>query len=433
MEELVQLLGTTKERLENLAEEMGEFTGKKDVPQKLSEELVKERNEALTQLGLSETSSREEVLTALTARAKRTEEELLELLQHPDCSTHEGCRIPIKAVFDYAKPPKGFFLREDKAKELFLAHPPKGVMTEFGYDPARGGLEKMLAKEDIYRLFASLRFLEERRWLNEEFFAAYSSLTPDDFEKREIKIEVLPKEQFGSVGAEFMRTKFHNVSHLKEMGLIFVLPVEQEEGVFLRMFSLQLHYLHEVPFYAGYFEQCANPSAGSGQDFTKNLTSALRGDVRETVPPVENLFVWLIIQRYLAKEDPEDLRLALPHISPEAMFWRKATDDLGRLGEKDPELGLSFWAGKAHMAGIFSSKGGSVSGGEGKITSFNFEDNIFSAVRDQEVEQYTYHMHEALWNRLFAGYFSEETLEDLMVEDFAQGFIGFKIRSSSSE
>ena len=349
-------------------------------------------------------------------KAQKTEEELLELLQHPDCSTHEGCRTPIKTVFDLARPPKGFFLKEDKAKELFLAHPPKGIMAEFGYDPASGGVEKMLAKEDIYHLFASLRFLEERRWLNEEFFASYSSLTPDDFEKREIKMEVLPQERFGSVGAEFMRKKFHNVSHLKEMGLIFILPVEQEKGVFLRMFSLLLHYLHEVQFYANYFEQCVKEP----ETFTKNLTAALRGDVRETIPPVENLSVWLIIQRYLAKEDPKDPRLALPHISPEAMFWRKATDDLGRLGEKDPELGLSFWVGKTPVAGIFN----------GKVTSFNFEDNVFSAARGEEVAQYTYHMHEALWNRLFVGYLGEKALETLMAEDFGQGFVGFRIRNT---
>ena len=413
---------------------MGEFTGKKDVPQKLSDELAKERSEALGQLGLSEASGREEILSALTGKAKRTEEELLELLQHPDCSTHEGCRIPIKTAFDLAKPPQGFFLKEEKAKELFLAHPPKGVMAELGYED----VEKMLAQEDIYHLFASLRFLEERRWLNEEFFAAYSSLTPDDFEKREIKIEVLPRERFGSVGARFMRAKFHNVSHLKEMGLIFVLPVEQEKGVFLRMFSLQIHYCHEISFYAKFFEQCA----GEPETFTKNLTAALRGDVRETVPPVENLFVWLIIQRYLAKEDPNDPRLAMPHISPEAMVWRQATGDLGKLGKKDSELGLSFWAGKAHIAGIFSAKGGSASGGDGKITSFNFEDNVFSAARGWEVEpastsaslggQYTYHMREALWNRLFTSYFDEKILETLVLEDFTQGFVGFRIRSSSS-
>lgn len=412
MEELAKLLGTTKEKLKKLAEEMGEFTGKKDVPQKLQEELTKERGEALAQLKLSEASSREEILTVLTESAKKTEGELLELLQHPDCSTHKGCRVPIKTVFDLAKPPKGFFLKEDKARELFLAHPPKRIMIEFGYED----VEKMLAKEDIYHLFASLRFLEKRRWLNEEFFASYSSLTPDDFEKREIRIEVLPKEQFGSVGAEFMRKKFHNVSHLKEMGLIFILPVVQEKGVFLRMFSLLLHYLHEVRFYAGYFEQCAKEP----ETFTKNLTAALRGDVRKTVPPVENLSVWLIIQRYLAKGDPKDPRLARPHISPEAMFWRKATDNLGRLGEKDPELGLSFWAGKAHVAGVFNDK----------TTSFNFEDNVFSAARGEESEQYTYHMHEALWNRLFVEYMGEKALETLLIEDFGQGFVGFRIRST---
>ncbi len=410
MEELAKLLGTTKERLRNLAEEMGEFTGKKEIPSHLLEELTRERKEALTQLGLLETAGRNEILRALVEKAKKTESELLELLQHPDCSTHEGCRIPIKTVFDYAKPSKGLFLKEDKAKELFLTHPPKGVMSEFDYED----VEKMVAREDIYHLFASLRFLEERRFLNEEFFASYTSLTPDDFEKREIKIEVLPKEQFGSVGVEFMRKKFHNVSHLKEMGLIFVLPVEQEEGVFLRMFSLLLHYIHEVSFYAKYFELCSKEQ----ESFTRNLTAALRGDVRETVPPVENLFVWLIIQRYLAKEDPKDPRLAIAHISPEALFWRQATDDLGRLREKDPELGLSFWAGKAHVGGIF----------EEAITSFNFEDNAFSAVSDREVEQYTYHMHEALWNRLFTSYFGGEILENLMVEEFAQGFVGFKIR-----
>ena len=47
MKELATLLGTTEEKLKNLAEEMEEFTGKKDVPQKLSEELAKERGEAL--------------------------------------------------------------------------------------------------------------------------------------------------------------------------------------------------------------------------------------------------------------------------------------------------------------------------------------------------------------------------------------------------
>lgn len=413
MEEIAKLLGTSKEKLENLAEEMGEFTGKKDVPQRLFEELVKERKGALTQLGLSETSGRGEILAALTEKTKKAGEELVEILQHPDCSTHEGCRVPIKTVFDLAKPSSGRFLKENKARELFLAHPPRGVMTEFGYEK----VDQMLAKENIYHIFASLRFLEERRWLNEEFFASYHSLTPDDFERREIKMEVLPKDQFGSIGTDFMRRKFHNVSHLKEMGLIFILPVTQGEGVLLRMFSLLLHYIHEVSFYAKYFELCSKER----ESFTKNLTAALRGDVRETVPPVENLSVWLIIQRYLAKEDPKDPRLAIPHISPEAMFWRQATDNLSRLGEKDPELGLSFWAGKAHVGGVFKDK----------ITSFNFEDNVFSAVPGQEVEQYTYHMHEALWNRLFLSYFDEKALETLMVEDFAQGFVGFKIRSAS--
>jgi hypothetical protein len=293
-------------------------------------------------------------------------------------------------------------------------------------------VEDLLAKEDLYHLFASLRFLEERSWLNEEFFSSYTSLTPNDFEKRPLRMEVLPKERFGSVGAEFMRKKFHNVSHLKEMGLIFVLPVVQEKGVFLRMFSLLLHYVHEVSFYSQYFAQCSKEP----ESFTRNLLAALRGDIRESAPPIENLFSWLIVQRYLAKEEPQDPRLAIPHVSPEAMFWRQAVEDFGRLGENDPSLGLSFWAGKSHVGGFFPPEKG------GEIVSFNFEDNAFSAARGGGTHgesQYTYHMHEALWNRLFTAYFGEaphfkkgeEVLEELMIEDFSQGFLGFKIRSSA--
>jgi hypothetical protein len=443
MNELAKLLGTTENRLKLLDDQMGAFTGKKGVPQELLGEMARERGEALSQLGLSESSRRAEILAALLERVEKTEEELLELFQDPDCSTQEGCQVPIKNAFSLSRkggrPLKGFFLRESKAKELFLAHPPKGIMSEFGYDPAKGGkgVEKMLEEMDIYHLFASVRFLEEPRWLNEEFFASYSNLTPDDFEEREIKIRILPKEQFESIGAEFMRKKFHNVSHLKEMGLIFVLPVAQEEGVFLRMFSLLLHYIHEVGFYADHFRAIA---ADKEEPFAERLTSALRGDVRETVPPIENLLVWLIIQRYLAKDDSSDPRLASPHVSSEALFWRKATDVLGRLGEENPDLGLSFWAGNAHVSGVLSAQGGSASGRDGEVISFNFEDNVFSAAAGEdpsfaeasEAGQYTYHMREALWNRLFVEYFDEKTLETLIAEDFGQGFIGFKIRASNS-
>jgi len=412
MEKLATLLGTTKVQLKSLDEEMAAFSGKKDVPQGLLRELDEERQWVLAQLGLTDGTGRKEILAALRKHVEATEESLVRILKQPDCRTQAGCRFLIETVQRLVKPRKGFFLKEEKARELLLANPPKGALEVLGYTDSA----EMVEKEDLFEIFSSLRFVEDRKWLNEVFFKPYGSLTPDDFEKREIQIRVLEQEKWGRAAAAFMRKKYHNLSHLKELGVVFTIPVEPERGITLRMFSLLLHYLHEVSFYAKYFEQCAEEPKG----FSGRILAALRGDVRSSIPPIENLCTWLIIQRYLAKDDPEDPRLALPHVSSEALFWKQATDDLSRFGKEHPELGLSLWAGKAHVAGVV----------EGMLTSFNYEDNVFSTVPGVE-EQYTYHVREALWNRLFTSYLDEKALETLLVEGFGQGFIGFRIRNTS--
>lgn len=417
--ELAKLLGTTKEQLSRLDEEMSTFTGKKDVPQKLLKELDEEQRWVLARMGSSDSggrasppAGRARILVAFRERVEAMEEELVKVLKQPDCRTQAGCQFLIETAQKLGKPAKGFFLKEKKARELLLANPPENAMDALGYTDAT----EMLEKEDLFEVFASLRFVEESRWLNEVFFVPFQNLTPNDFEKREIQIRVLGAEKWGRAAAAFMRKKYHNLSHLKELGVVFTIPVEPAKGITLRCFSLLLHYLHEVSFYARYFEQCAKEP----ESFTENLLAALRGDVRGAIPPIENLCAWLVIQRYLAKDDPDDPRLAIPHVSSEALFWKQATDELGRFGDKHPELGFSLWAGKAHVAGMV----------DGKLTSFNFEDNVFSAIPDLDVEQYIYHVREALWNRLFTLYLDEKALETLLVEGFGQGFIGFRIRNT---
>ncbi|MEX1061536.1 MAG: hypothetical protein WEC39_00245, partial [Patescibacteria group bacterium] len=183
-----------------------------------------------------------------------------------------------------------------------------------------------------------------------------------------------------------------------------------------RLFAMLFHYLNEISFYGDYFRLIAKDP----QTFAGKLTSALRGDVREEAPAVENICSWVIMQRYLAKENPADPRLLLPHISPEALHWARAAANLAELAKEAP--GLSFWKGKAHLGGFF----------EEKFTSFNFEDNVFSLAAGPDTPQYTYHAREALWNKFFIAWFEgrEKVLETLMVEDFGQGFVGFKIRST---
>ncbi|MEX0587285.1 MAG: hypothetical protein WD159_00795 [Patescibacteria group bacterium] len=437
MEELAKLLGTTKEKLESLSDEMGEFTGRKGVPEGLAEKIKAERQAALKELGMTENSTRKEVLAALGARVKLLEEEAKKVLGEPQMQDHKYIQKLFSRAVQISKPKKGFFLKEEKAKELFLQNPPQNILAQLKY----GSAEELLATEDLFEVFSALRFLEDRKWQNEVFFAPFAKLTPDDFEERPIVMRVLDLNKWGSEARNFTKKKFHNTTHLKELGVVIVIPVDYTEGALTRMFAMMFHYLNEVSFYAKYFKLISVEPDG----FAKKFVSALRGDVRDEAPDLENIVAWVIMQRYLAKENPTDPRLLVPHISPEALHWSRASTNLSALGETLSEVervadGLSFWKGKAHLCGFTPESD--------QLVSFNFEDNVFSLASNpseafSEGGQYTYHVREALWNRFFIEWFSapegrdlasggdgEKILETLMIEEFGQGIVGLKNRSS---
>ncbi|MEX1061537.1 MAG: hypothetical protein WEC39_00250, partial [Patescibacteria group bacterium] len=141
MEELAKLLGTNQEKLSSLADEMSEFTGRKGIPEKLLTEISQERQEALSKLGLGESPARSEVLVALAGRVKMLEEEAKNLLGEPKLQDHEFIRALYERAVGIAKPKKGFFLKEEKAKELFLKNPPKNILAQLKYQSA----EELLA------------------------------------------------------------------------------------------------------------------------------------------------------------------------------------------------------------------------------------------------------------------------------------------------
>ena len=72
-------------------------------------------------------------------------------------------------------------------------------------------------------------------------------------------------------------------------------------------FYFDMHYLNEVPFYSKLFRRFSNEP-----DFINKLKSLLRGDVSDEKLPTTQI---RIVQRYLAKDDPNDFRLIEPHIN----------------------------------------------------------------------------------------------------------------------
>ena len=248
------------------------------------------------------------------------------------------------------------------------------------------------------------------------FEESYGSLTPDDFEEREVELKVLDQKWL-SVADKFLEKKYHNISHLKEYGVIFVIPLPIDTpGETLRMFTLILHYLHEVPFYSALFRRFMKDD-----DFIPKLQSLLRGDVSEEKMPDGGQIIWRVVQRYLAKDNESDFRLIEPHVDPEAEHWFRAEEDLGRLsrmlGKNEGRFNLGYWTGLDFVGDFFKNVAG-----EDQLVSFDLIDMIMSVVKKGQVK-YLYHQQEALWNKIFSEYMGRERMNRMIEENLISGFI----------
>ncbi|MBU4142370.1 hypothetical protein KJ590_00010 [Patescibacteria group bacterium] len=414
IQKIAQLLRAPEEILVELFDKMEKLTGKIGVADKIFQENQAMITQKLGELGIPEDKADEAFVEAeILKKTKAADEAFSEFLGRPDFSSPAGCQVMVDLVRQVKNGPnKGFFIKEEKLKSFLYLNPPRNILSALGYK----NIKEALAKEDLYELFAALRFVENERWLNEVFFRPYNDLIADNFEEREIKISVL-SPKWGAIGQKFVGKKLHNISHLKEVGLVFLIPIkkvssEAGAGQTLETFSLVLHYLHEVDFYCRLFRKYAVlPNFGS------KLVKLVSGQVLTSLLPKEGIN-WRIIQRYLAKIDPQDPRLFEPHVNPETVHWLKAEKEMDELAVKNPQLKLDFWRGIDDFAGEIFPAG---KRGE-EIVSFDLLDNLISLTHGG-LGKYLYHQQEALWNKIFIEFMGEEKLEEALVENIEKGFI----------
>src|SRR3989338_283225 len=418
MEKVAEILGISKGNLEELERAMQKagFEPALEKVEQQNEELIAR---ALDDLGLGRGATAEEVVEALCKKAEESDRELYEFL-----GIDRGS-IDFEKVADaartIAKESEGFFLKKEYGEQILRERKPEALLQYLGYKD----IDELLQKEDVTEIFSALRFTETDGWMHETFEAAYTKFTPKDFEYRPIELKVLGP-QWEEVAKKYVAKKHHNVSHLKEFGVIFLNPIAQSgKGKFVRDFALLLHYFHEIAFYSTLFQKYAKLP-----DFNQKFISLLRGDVPEAGEPFDSAQgKWLIIQRYLWKENPEDPRLFLPHVNPEAMHWRKAEEDIVAFGKKHEEVRLEFWDNFWYVAGFFPLRQArGKPNGNRQLVSFDLEDNAMIVAHKTEGKEarLTYHQHEALWNRLFAEYVDGyPKLEQHILEGMEKGVIRF--------
>jgi len=410
---LAKLLRVDPQVLIALDEKMSAITGKKGVVEDIVEENNKKVDELLDKFELKdEDRTADKVREALLTQLTQMDKVLYEYLDEPDLSKMSKVCGKLCDVAESISPKqKGFFIKKEVAIELLEKFPPQNLLDHFGYST----VQELVDKQGFSSVFASLRFVQDKDWMHEFFTTSYSTLTADDFEERDVELMVLGSEWL-DVAEKFMKKKLHNVSHLKEFGIIFITPLTlHTAGETTRMFTLLLHYLNEVPFYSKLFRL-----ASKEPNFIQQLQSLLRGDVPDIpVPdPGEGKYSFRVIQRYLAKDDENDFRLLEPHVNPEAEHWLRAEKDLAKLAPKvgsDSDI-FECWEGLDFVGGIFPDSDGE------SVVSFDLIDLIMSLVKKDEIK-YLYHQEEALWNKLFAGYLGREKVQELIDDCIVDGFV----------
>jgi hypothetical protein len=411
IEKIAKILRTDKDYIANVEKRFSGITGKSGVLDQ-----ILSQNEALIQsrmqdLGVQKNSEAKEIYDALISKIESDDRRIFEALGNPNCRVVADCQKIAEVAKKVVDPEKGFFLKLEKARELLIKEPPKQVMNFLGYTSA----EEMLQKEDLLEIFSALRIIEGSEWLNGIFFKQYESLTPDDFEEREVQVRAL-SEKWGKESEKFVLKKRHNISHLKELGVVFIVPAMLGiSGEILRMFILIMHYLYEVPFYSKIFKDIAKNRV----TFTSNFTSLLRGDVIDRHFPDSDRSLWLVVQRYLAKDDENDWRLFFPHVNPEALHWLKAEESLAKVGSVLDGFSaeLLFWKDLSWVGDFFKNETG-----HDILVSFNVIDTVMSLVKQKEMIKYLYHHEEAFWNQMYVAYFGREDLENKSREYLLQGY-----------
>lgn len=371
---------------------------------RLIADITAKAHDRMRKLGLdpANTTGRE-FYQALLARIISDNERVTKLVGGTDSSdVRKLVPLLIDAANKVTFNRKVFVMKHEKAKEFLRQMPPKNLMQKLGYDT----VDAMFDGEDFDELYTALRFSEGGDWLN-EYDERLKTVTPDDYEERDLRILAMDHEKYVDLAEHFTQKKLHNVTHTKEMGTIVVVPLREShsKGLTLKTLPLLLHYMNEVKLYSNYFKlKSKQPNFGN------TVVTTLIADPGKASQMAGQYIHWRVIQRYFGKLKDESHKEAFePHVQPEDLHWRKAEDLLYQI---DPKM--EFWQDLDYVALMFDDL----------PVSLNFVDMSLSHANSISYEErYYYHMRESLWNEIFIRYMSYPNLEEQVLQQLDNDMI----------
>jgi len=383
--------------------QLEEASGRQGADVRLISEIIGKVHLKTKELGLDPNDTTgKELYHALINRIEKDEKHLVEQIGgHPGDSSEKLMPLMKKAWEEVDVPKTAWVLKQSVAKEMLRSLPPQNIMAALGYK----SIDSMLKRENLYEVYGALRFAESPDWLN-KFNRLYKTLKPSDFENRKIEIVVMPMDRWGDIAAHFIHKKKHNITHLKEMGVILMLPITGHlRGITIFSLPLLFHYLNEIRLYSAFFKlQQVKP------DFGKIVVNTLIADPGEAAVMAGTKIHWRVIQRYLGRlENEVHPQLFEPHVQPEDLHWRKAEELLAKV---DPDL--AFWLDLDFVAVMHGKR----------PIALNMLDVAANYVNQTEyTDRIHYHFTDSLWNEIFVRYMGEANLEEQVLKQLNNNMI----------
>jgi hypothetical protein len=399
-----ELLGATEPMFSIAVKQLEQASGKPGVDVRLTAEIIGQVHQKTSDLRLDpKDTTGKELYHALLHRFKLDDEHLAKLIGGPDSEDVRDLLPRMKAAAENANVSKKcWVLKKSVAKDFLRKTPPPNIMKIMGYR----SIESLLKNENIFEIYGALRFAESPKWLN-DFDANYTNLKPSDFEEREIEIVTMPAERWADIAEPFVHKKRHNITHVKEMGIILMLPINIDKmpGITMTVMPLLFHYINEIRLYSAFFKmQQVKP------DFAEIVINTLIADPSDAAVMAGQTVHWRVIQRYFGKlENEYHPEIFEPHVQPEDLHWRKAESILYDI---DPKLG---WWRDLDYVGIMHG---------GRPVTFNLMDIALSYANNTPYQQRAiFHFREALWNELFMRYMGEKSLEQQILRQLDNNLI----------
>jgi hypothetical protein len=405
MANLLRDLLDAKEPLFSLSlKQLEEASGKKGIDTKLIGDIIEKTHTATKKLGLDHgDTTGPELYHALLAKIHEHDEHLARAIGGDDAENVQQLLPLIKKAVEAADVPKScWVLKKSVAKEMLRKSPPPTIMKLLGYR----SIDSMLKHENLAEVYGALRFAESPEWLN-KFNEQYKALKPSDFETREIEFVVMPGERWGDIAEHFVQKKRHNITHLKELGVILMLPIKLRKlpGITITAMPLLFHYINEIRLYSAFFklEQVK-------KNFGEIFVNTLIADPGKAAAMAGSHVHWRVIQRYFGKLEKEyHPEIFEPHVQPEDLHWRKAEDALYKI---DPEL--EFWKDMDYVARFE----------DGRPIAFNLMDvSVGYCTNTPYEKRVIYHFRESLWNEIFMRYLGQKTLEQQVLQQLDNDMI----------